>query len=117
MDVECEVGDIATVWDGEVAGMAEGLAKACRGKNIFILADSQAAISAVKRAGKIGKARSHHLRKVVNETAGRKRKGTEVSLGWVKAHIGILGHEVADVSAKRAAEKCGTLGEPRTVDI
>lgn len=32
----------------------------------------------------------------------------EVSLGWVKAHIGILGNEAADVCAKRAAEKCRT---------
>ena len=75
-----EVGDIATVWDGEVAGMAEGLAKACQRKNILILADSQAAISAVKRAGRIGKARSHHLRKVVNEIAERRGRGQR--LDW-----------------------------------
>ena len=73
-----EVGDIATVWDGEMAGMAEGLTncKTCQRKNIFILADSQAAISAVKRSGRIGKARSHHFRKIVNKIAERK------SLDW-----------------------------------
>ena len=74
VDMECEVGDIATVWDGEVAGMAEGLTKACWRKNILILADSQAAISAVKRAGRIGKARSHHFRKVINEIRGREQR-------------------------------------------
>ena len=26
-EVECGVGDVATVWDGEIAGMAEGLAR------------------------------------------------------------------------------------------
>ena len=26
-EVECGIGDVATVWDGEVAGMAEGLSQ------------------------------------------------------------------------------------------
>ena len=29
-EVECGIGDVATVWDGEVAGMAEGLARTQR---------------------------------------------------------------------------------------
>ena len=56
------------MWDGEVAGMAEGLASLPHdGRKLLILADSKkAAISAVKRAGRMGKARSRHLEKVVN---------------------------------------------------
>ena len=58
-EVGCGVGEVATVWDGEVAGMAEGLASLpCVGRRVLILADSKAAISAVKRAGRTGKARS-----------------------------------------------------------
>ena len=31
-------------------------------------------------------------------------KGGAVKLGWVKAHMGILGNEAADVMVKKAAE-------------
>ena len=60
-EVECGIGNVATVWDGEVVGMAEGLASVRRGMRVLILADSKAAISAVRKAGKTGRARSHHL--------------------------------------------------------
>ena len=66
-EVECRLGTMVTVWDGEIAGMAEGLARAPQGK-VLILADSKAA---VMKAGKMGKARSHHLMKVVDEIAAR----------------------------------------------
>ena len=65
------IGDIATVWEGEVAGMAGGLAKVQRDREqkVLILADSKAAIAAVKKAGRTGRARSRHLQKVVNMAA------------------------------------------------
>ena len=46
--------NVATVWDGEIAGMAEGLSrtKTMQEKKVLILADSKAAIAAVKKAGK-----------------------------------------------------------------
>ena len=54
-EVICGVGTLATVWDGEVAGMAEGLAsipKNRNGKRVLILADSKAVIAAVRKAGR-----------------------------------------------------------------
>ena len=76
-EVECRVGDVATVWDGEVAGMAGGLSqtKARQEKKVLILADLKAAIAAVKKAGKTAKARSRHLQEMVNMIAEVKRKG------------------------------------------
>ena len=51
-EVECGIGDVATVWDGEVAGMAGGLSrtKTMQEKKVLILADSKAAIAVVKKA-------------------------------------------------------------------
>ena len=92
----------ATMWDEDVAGMAEGLASTQREKEILILADSKAAIAAVRKAGRTGKARSSHLKTVVDEI-GVRGPGM-VKLGWVKAHMGILGNEAVDVLAKNAAE-------------
>ena len=68
------IGDVATVWDGEVAGMAGE-------QKVLILADSKAAIAAVRKAGKTGKARSRHLQKMVNTIAQVKEEGGEVKLG------------------------------------
>ena len=65
----------------------------------LILEDS---IAAVKKAGRTGKARSHHLKKLVNEIGAR--EGI-VKLGWIKTHMGILGNEAADVLLKQAAEE------------
>ena len=54
-EVECGIGNVAAVWDGEVAGMAGALARARREKKVLILADSKAAIAAVRKAGRTGK--------------------------------------------------------------
>ena len=47
-EVECGIEDVATVWDREVAGMAEGLARTQRERKVLILADSKAAIATVR---------------------------------------------------------------------
>ena len=60
-EVKCGVGSLATVWDGEVAGMVGGLTKVRVNDRTLILADSNATIAAVKNAGRTGKARSRHL--------------------------------------------------------
>ena len=64
--------------------------------------DSKAAIAAVRKAGRTGKARSTHLKEVVDEIEAR--GPGMVKLGWVKAHMVILGNEAANVLAKNAAE-------------
>lgn len=67
-----------------------------------------------KLAGKTGKARTDHLRWVVKEIGRRKElwEGA-VSLGWVKAQMGIYGSEKADELAKEGAEKTQTRPRSR----
>ena len=57
------VGDTATVCDGEIAGMLGETKRFETGEQILLLADSKAAITAVKKAGKRGKARTEDLKK------------------------------------------------------
>ena len=64
----------------------------------MILADSMAAIQAVKKAGKTGKATSGELVRVMKQV--RKRGKGIVRFAWVKAHVGIPGNERADQTAK-----------------
>lgn len=66
--------------DGLIAGMAGGLVKARGEKKVLILADSKAAIAAIRRAGKTGRARSRHLREVVNTVGEIREWGGEVKL-------------------------------------
>lgn len=48
------------MWDGEVVAV-RGLLLAPRDWRVLILSDSQAAIAAVRKAGRIGKARARGL--------------------------------------------------------
>ena len=74
-EVECRIGNVATVWDSKIAGIAEGLVKMRHERKILILADSQVAIAAVRKAGGTGKPRSRHLQRVVNKIAEVKENG------------------------------------------
>lgn len=96
------------MWDGEVAAIRGGL-RSTRGKKILILSGSQAALKAIRKAGKTGRARTRELLKVVELIRERKEELGEdaVVLTWVKAHVGIKGNEGADQVAK-----IGTLQRP-----
>ena len=66
----------AELWTSQRCGMERWFVwqKALPGPNggeILILAYSKAAIAAVSKAGRMGKARSSHLRKVVDEIGAR----------------------------------------------
>ena len=80
--------------------MAEGLAR--DGRKVLILAHSKAAISAVKRAGK-KRPDPDTCRRLLTRLRRLKREGGS-QLGWVKAHMGFVGNDAADVLAKNAAE-------------
>jgi len=59
------LGELAIVWDGEVCGVRGALEDAPSNSNILILLDSQAAIVAMKKAGRTGKARTNDLKLVL----------------------------------------------------
>ena len=59
------VGSVATVWDGEIAGMRLEL-ESVPVSPVLVLSDSQAAIASVQNAAACGSARSADLRAVVD---------------------------------------------------
>jgi len=83
---EVTLGKLATVWDGEVCGVREALEDAPSESNILILSDSQAAIAAVKKAGRTGRARTADLRRVMIDIKERQTRlgPNAVSLGGLK---------------------------------
>ena len=58
-EVQCGIGNVAAVCDGEIAGMARGQYRVR--ERVLILPDSKTAIVTVKKADRSGRARSRHL--------------------------------------------------------
>ena len=93
------VGTIGTVWDWKVAGIHQALRLASE-VDVLVLSDSNAALMAVKRTAGVGRGRTGDLVEVVGEVAKRSLLGLSTRLGWVKAHVVIIGNERADAMAK-----------------
>ena len=76
-----QVGNTATVWDGEIAGMLGAAETFKPGAQIVLLTDSKAAINAVKKVGSTGKARTADFKRLLKVIKGR--RDATVTLGWV----------------------------------
>ena len=102
------VGKVATVWDGEIAGLEKGILAAANSDwKILLLSDSKAAIQAIKNAGVTGRARTQALARLGQEIKDRENSyGVDNTLiVWVKSHIGIKVNEEADEMAKFGSMK------------
>ena len=93
------VCDIATVWDGEVAGIRQALRMAPE-VDVLVLSNSRTALQAIKRAARSERGCSRDLVEVVDEVGRRSLRGLRTRFGWVKAHVGIVWNERADLMAK-----------------
>ena len=84
------VGSIATVWDGEVAGIRQAL-RVAPDVDLLVLSDSTAALRAINRAAEGWRGRSRDLVEVLDEGGRRSMRGLSTQFGWVKAHVGCNG--------------------------
>lgn len=75
------LGQLATVWDEEVAGLRKALEKSPSDWKILLLTDSQA-IAAIREAGKRGKHRTADLGSMVLEVRKRQEALAKAQLGW-----------------------------------
>ena len=106
------VGSVATVSDGKVAGMRLGV-ESLSVAPLLVLSDSQAAIAAVRNAAECGHVRTADLRGVVNLAGEWGSAGVDFPFGWVKAHVGIDGHERANALSKMV---CSMVGPRRVTE-
>ena len=93
------VGSMATVWDGEIAGMRV-LLESVAVSPVLVLSDSQVAIALVRNAAACSSARSADLRSVVNMVGEWTSAGVSIWFACVKVNVGVAGNEFADVIAK-----------------
>ena len=110
------VGSIATVWDGELAGIRQALRMAPK-VEMLVLSDSTAALQAIVSAAHSGRGRTRDPVEVMDEVGRRSLLGLSTRFGWVKAHTGIDGNERADLMAKAGCRESilpqATEGEVR----
>ena len=99
------LGKRATVWDGEIMAINEALKLNEGDEKVAILSDSQAAIMAITKAGRRGRANTRELKEIVDKIQKRKENHGEGAtvLVWVEAHVSIRGNEKADELAKGGA--------------
>ena len=74
------VGSIATMWDGEVAGIRQALRMAAE-VDLLVLSDSTATLRAIKRAADRGRGRFRDLVEVVDEVGRRAMGGLSTRFG------------------------------------
>ena len=100
------MGRLAMVWDSEIVGMRGGIQMVPEDHKILLLSNSQAAIAAVRKARRTGRARTVELKEVVKKV--RKRQNNlgpdAVRFVSVKAHVGTCGIGKADQMAKAGTE-------------
>ena len=93
------VGNVATIWDAEVAVIHQALRMA-PDVDILVLKDSKASFLASKMSPNGGRGCIRDLAEVVDEVGRRTQVGLRMPFDWVKAHVGIEGNKCADRMAK-----------------
>ena len=97
------LGEVATVMDAEMLGVAMGWEKSKK-----VATDSQASI------GRIRKLRFECPRSWIEEIVVAAQSGKEKDIAWVKAHDGIPGNDYADYKAKETGSIGRLLNQRQT---
>ncbi|XP_013147035.1 PREDICTED: uncharacterized protein LOC106109922, partial [Papilio polytes] len=103
-----KLGNFCTVYQAELYALYEAVKFVARSpsKRFGIYSDSRSALESLKSVDCL-----HPLVGEIRERIGECRKrGKEIKLFWIKAHVGVEGNERADILAKSAA--VGVKTEP-----
>ena len=68
------IGKLATAWDRVIVEMRSGMQMAPEDQKILVLSDSQAAIAAIRKAAKTGRARTGELKEVMEGVRRQQKK-------------------------------------------
>ena len=100
------IGSTSIVYNGELEGITRALEYATsivkRGKKLVVFSDNQAALLRLKSPS--DRPGQNQQIRAINATKAILAKGAGVELAWVPGHSDILGNEIADKLAKKAAK-------------
>ena len=101
-----EMGKLAMVWDGEIVGIRGEIQMVPEDYKILLLLDSQAAIAAIRKVGRTGRAWTAELKEVIEEVRKRQKNlgPNAIRFAWIKAHVRTRGNEKVDQMTKAGAE-------------
>ena len=102
--------------DGELWAIARKATLNSHKTPITIFSDSQEALAILRKLG--SHTRAPYLRNLIyQETSDLESKGHSVTIRWIPSHIGLVGYDKADQSARDKAQRGGNRHNSRARSV